>query len=138
MMAVDASAVLAILLREPEAAAFEDLLMRAGGGVISPVNHWEVLVRAWSAGGDAGRKAALDLMDALGLEVATIGERDSRQAADAFERFGKRAAAGLNLGDCFAYALAMNEADGLLFKGDDFPRTDLMPAFVGQSGVQEA
>lgn len=137
MMAVDASAVLAILLQEPEATAFEDVMMRAGGGVISPVNHWEVLVRARTERGETGRAAAEGLMEAVGLEIANMSGRDSRVAADAFERFGKRAAGGLNLGDCFAYALAVSEGDGLLFKGDDFTKTDAKPAAPRSPGVQE-
>jgi ribonuclease VapC len=127
LIAVDASAILAIYLKEPEAERFRDVLSDRGG-VISPVNHWEVLARAYVDAGEAGVAAVEDLIDALDIEVATISASHSRAAALAFQRFGKRAAAGLNLGDCFAYALAESEGDGLLFKGDDFPKTDVKSA----------
>lgn len=124
MIAVDASAVLAILFEEPEARTFRKLLT-AKGGVMSPVNHWEVLVRARVELGETGPAEAEALLESLMITVAPATADDSRSAARAFERFGKRSAARLNLGDCFAYALAEIEGDGLLFKGDDFPKTDV-------------
>ena len=128
MIAVDASAILAILLREPEAADFIARL-RPQGGRISPINHWEVLARAYGLGGDDGVLEAHVVMRDLGVRVAEIGEPASRAAFKAFTRFGKGTGRGpLNLGDCFAYALAQAEGDGLLFKGDDFPMTDMKPA----------
>ncbi len=127
MIAVDASAVLAILFDEPEGVAFRNLLT-AEGGLISPVNHWEVMVRALATLGDTGPSEAEALLEALMVTVSPATADDSRAAARAFHRFGKRASAHLNLGDCFAYALAEREGDGLLFKGDDFPRTDVTAA----------
>ena len=128
MIAVDASAILAILLREPEGAGFVTRF-HPSGGRISPVNHWEVLVRAYGLGGDGGVIEARRLLRELGVEVAEVGEPASRAAFDAFVRFGKGTGRGpLNLGDCFAYALAQVEGEGLLFKGDDFPQTDVKPA----------
>lgn len=128
MIAVDASAILAILLREPEGAGFVTRL-HPSGGRISPVNHWEVMVRAYGLGGDGGVIEARRLLRELGVEVAEVGEPASRAAFDAFVRFGKGTGRGpLNLGDCFAYALAQVEGEGLLFKGDDFPQTDVKPA----------
>ena len=125
MIAVDASAVLAILFREPDAGELEDHLLQAGGGAMSAVNQWEVLVRAGAEFGDAGRDAAEALLDRLGVDVVAATAEDARVAARAFERFGKRSGGRLNLGDCFAYALAMKLGDGLLFKGQDFPMTDV-------------
>ena len=127
MIAVDASAVLAILFDEPEAKPFRKILTEQGG-VISPVNHWEVLVRARVKLGATGPAEAEALIESLMITVAPATADDSRNAASAFERFGKRSAGHLNLGDCFAYALAGREGDGLLFKGDDFPRTDIKAA----------
>lgn len=126
MIAVDASAVLAILFDEPEAGSFRRILT-AEGGVISPVNHWEILVRARVKLGPTGPAEAEALLDSLMVTVVPATVDDSRTAVGAFQRFGKRAAGHLNLGDCFAYALAEREGDGLLFKGDDFPRTDVKP-----------
>ncbi|HEX5775839.1 MAG TPA: type II toxin-antitoxin system VapC family toxin [Caulobacteraceae bacterium] len=128
MMAVDASAALAILLDEEDAARFEDALIDSGGGLMTSVNFWEVLVRAEVNGGAEGREAAEDLCGRLNIQIVDCGAAEARNAATAFATFGRRAAGGLNLGDCFAYALAAEEGDGLLFKGNDFPKTDIKPA----------
>ena len=130
MIAVDASAILAILLNEPDASRFEAALMASRGGLISPVNYWEVMARATAARGAQGRGLAEALLTRLGVDVAAMGVQEARIAADAFEAFGKRTQARLNLGDCFAYALAAREGDGLLFKGEDFPRTDVKSALA--------
>ena len=129
MMAVDASAILAVLLKEPDARVFEDKLLSVGRGVMFPVNHWEVLVRSWSVFGAAGPDAADRMLERFGVDVVPMTAEDSRVAARAFERFGKRAGGRLNLADCFAYALAAKEGEGLLYKGDDFPKTDVVSAF---------
>lgn len=127
MIAVDASAVLAILLDEPEGPAFAELLAR-NAGAISAINHWEVLARAYREGEEAAVARAEALIDDLDLVVADVSRRDSQRAVAAFAKFGKGDGGPLNLGDCFAYALAQVEGDGLLFKGDDFPKTDVKPA----------
>jgi ribonuclease VapC len=129
LIAVDASAILSMLLDEPEAPPFRNLL-RERGGCITPINHWEVLSRAFVVLGPSGPAEAEALMEAYGVAVAPISAQHSRVAARAFRQFGKRSAAGLSLGDCFAYALAEIEGDGLLFKGDDFPRTDVTSALA--------
>lgn len=128
MIVVDASAVLAILFGEPEAHAFASHLISAGGALISPVNYWEVVVRARSAAGPDGAERAESLMSELWISMATIDADQGRDAAEAAFRFGRGTSAKLNLGDCFAYALAKRQGDGLLFKGDDFPQTDVRPA----------
>jgi ribonuclease VapC len=126
-MVVDASAVLAIYFDEPEAALFRAAL-RDRGALMSPVNHWEVLARAHRAQGGAGAERAGRLVNALGVQVTTSGDEASRAAYEAFSRFGKGVGGPLNLGDCFAYALAEREGEGLLYKGDDFSRTDVISA----------
>ena len=118
-----------MLLDEPEAPAFRRVL-RASGGCITPVNHWETLARAFVVLGATGPTEAEALMQAYGVEIVPITADHSRVAARAFQRFGKRSEGRLNLGDCFAYALAQIEGDGLLFKGDDFPKTDVKPALA--------
>jgi ribonuclease VapC len=127
LISVDASAVLAILLQEPEAAIFK-VRLQATGGLMSPVNHWEVLARAYALGGRDGAVEAQRLLQDLNIEVAELNEAASTAAFEAFVRFGKGNGGPLNLGDCFAYALAQREGDGLLFKGDEFPRTDVKSA----------
>ncbi len=129
MIAIDASAILAILLDEPEAEPIRDLLRRTGGA-ITPVNHWEVTARAFVVLGETGPAEAEALMEAYGVTVQSISGDHAKVAAEAFRRFGKRSPAKLNLGDCFAYALAATEGEGLLFKGDDFTKTDVKSALA--------
>jgi ribonuclease VapC len=125
MIAVDASAVLAIFLEEPEAEAFRELLLLERGA-ISAVNYWEVLARAHRVYGPDGAARVQQVMGQLELKVASVEVTDADIAYEAFTKFGKGTGLGpLNLGDCFAYALAQREGDGLLFKGDDFPKTDV-------------
>jgi ribonuclease VapC len=64
------------------------------------------------------------------IRIEPVSERQARIALDAFDRFGKGTGhpAGLNYGDCFAYALAIDAGEPLLFKGEDFPKTDVVPA----------
>ena len=124
MIAVDASAILAIYFREPERQDFIAVL-EGSSSVISPVNHWEVLARAHRIHGPSGVRRAEEMLESLGVRIATMSAASSRMAHSAFARFGKGMGGPLNLGDCFAYALAQSEGDGLLFKGDDFPKTDI-------------
>lgn len=126
MMVVDASALVAILFKEPDWEAYFETLVEAGEAVISPVNAWEIHVRALARDGEEGRVGAEALLSHLGVVVVAIDERHLRIALEARERYGRNI---LNLGDCFAYALARTHGDGvLLYKGDDFARTDLRSA----------
>ena len=96
---------------------------------MSAVNYWEVLARAEVSGAEAGRLQAESLLQALHIQILPADAEQTRLAIDAFVRFGRRTPAGLNLGDCFAYALAKTHGGGaLLYKGDDFPRTDIRSA----------
>lgn len=89
------------------------------------MNLWEVMVRAGSARGAPGVAAAETLVAALELRIEPIDVEQTRIAVEAAARFGRGTPAALNLGDCFAYALATSKACGLLFKGEDFKRTDV-------------
>ncbi len=128
MIIADASALLSIILKEDDAAIFEGALISAGGAVMSPVNYWETLARSSAEFAERGQKAAKDVMTSLNVDVVTLSAADAESAAEAFRRYGKGAGGKLNLGDCFAYALAAREGDGLLYKGDDFPTTDVKSA----------
>lgn len=127
MIVVDASAFLAIYFKEPEREGFLAIIVREEA-VMSPVNHWEILAKVFREHGQVGVDRAERLRAELGIEIALIGEDQSKRAHEAFARFGKGVGGPLNLGDCFAYALTQVEGDGLLFKGDDFPRTDVQLA----------
>ncbi|WP_208866820.1 type II toxin-antitoxin system VapC family toxin [Caulobacter radicis] len=130
MIAVDASAIVAILLGEPEAAAFTARLhAEQDGRMMSAVNYWEVLAKAEVSRGETGRQEAEHLLQALRIEIGPADAEQTRLAIEAFVRFGRHTPAKLNLGDCFAYALATTHGGGaLLYKGDDFARTDLRSA----------
>lgn len=128
-MIVDASALLAILMDEPERKSFRAAIARSAVPLISPVNYLEVCLRV-DRGAMSDIADALDpLMGRLGLAIATIGPEQAILAREAFKRYGKgNHPAKLNLGDCFAYALAKARREPLLFKGDDFRQTDVEAA----------
>ena len=130
MITVDASAVLAIVLGEEDADRMEAAIVASGATLISAVNYWEVLVKAQTEYGQAGIDTVDALLERMNLRVEPIDAGLTRQAVEAFARFRGRPGGRLNLGDCFAYALAAREGDGLLFKGDDFPKTDVKRVLV--------
>lgn len=128
-MVVDSSAVLAILFNEPERDAFSAALTDAGVRLMSSVNALETAVVVSSRKGPYGSREFDLLLHRAEFEVVPFTADHLRLARDAYERYGKgRHPAGLNLGDCCAYALARHTGECLLFKGDDFPRTDVVPA----------
>lgn len=127
MIVVDASALVAILAGEPEAEAFLPLLMETPS-LLSPLGFWETTVAARRVLGPDGQQSLLALMDALRIQIATADGETARIAVEAEANFGKRTPAKLNLGDCFAYALAKERNLPLLYKGEDFSRTDIVPA----------
>jgi len=130
-MIVDASALVAILMREPEGPDFREILLQAGSAHLSPVGYWEAAVRLHGLRGDAGVVDLDRLLAELSIEVVPATSRTAKTAQIAEVRFGKRTPARLNLGDCFAYALASELGAPLLYKGDDFNQTDIRPAVTG-------
>ena len=123
---VDASALLAILMGEPERRQFRALIARSGSAQISPVNYLEVCLRIDRGATPDMADALEQLLGRLDLTIATVGPEQAHLAREAFQRYGKgKHAAKLNLGDCFAYALAKARGEPLLFKGDDFRLTDV-------------
>ena len=129
-MIVDASAILAILLDEADAEIMEDVLLRPRTRhVMSPVNYLEAAVRLDSLP-DSRKGDELDpLMASLNIDLVPVTPEQASAARQAYRAFGKgRHAARLNLGDCFAYALAKKRGEPLLFKGDDFGMTDVEAA----------
>ena len=127
-MIVDASALLAILLREPEKNSFRDVIAKSAEPVMSPFNFLEAAVRADRLGKVEGK--GLDrLMRASGITIVPATVEQTRLAREAYQTYGKgNHPAKLNLGDCFAYALAKARNEPLLFKGDDFRLTDVEAA----------
>jgi ribonuclease VapC len=132
MMVIDSSAMIAILRLEAEADAFLRAIASADSCFMSAISTLETAMVLAGATGDAALWAPLDeLLAKAAVEIVPFDGEQSRLARDAFIRFGKgRHAAGLNLGDCVAYALAASRKLPLLFKGDDFAKTDLEVAAV--------
>ena len=128
-MVIDTSALVAILLREPGADRFERCIADAPVRLISAVNRVELSLVIEGRKGDRGRADLEALLLEAGIEVVAVTPQQSELAIEAFRRFGRgRHRAGLNIGDCFAYALARATDHPLLFKGDDFAPTDVKPA----------
>ncbi len=129
-MVIDSSALLAILQDEPERRALVEVIESADRRCLSVVNLVEAsIVLETRRGPDAAR--LLDtLVERAGIEVVGVDLEQGALARRAFARYGKgRHSAGLNFGDCFAYALAQVLGDSLLFKGNSFNKTDVAPAF---------
>jgi len=128
-MVIDSSALLAILLQEPEAAALAAAIHNDPVRLISAATLLETAMvieaRRWP---DGGRELDL-LIYRMQAELIAFSPEQAEVAREAFRKFGKgRHPAGLNFGDCIAYALAQTAAQPLLFKGGDFSRTDVMAA----------
>jgi len=121
---VDSSALLAVVLVEADAEEIHKKMIEADQLWISPINLWEVHVRAEVILGESGRQIVAKIIEEMGIEVELVGARDAMLAFEASKRFGVRPAR-LNLGDCFAYALAKSKDVPLLFKGNDFAATDV-------------
>lgn len=128
-MVIDTSALLAILLDEPERRAFNEALEAADRRWVSAASYVEASMLLESQRGPAAIEALDALLTKADVQVHVVDLDQARAAREAFRRYGKgRHPAGLNFGDCFAYALAHTLAEPLLYKGDDFARTDVSAA----------
>jgi ribonuclease VapC len=133
-MVVDTSALTAILTGEPERDLFEDLILRTPTVVMSVAAVVETSIVLRSKRRDPQADLLDELLTELGIDVRPFDGRQGALARDAFKAFGKgRHPARLNFGDCLTYALAKGRDDTLLFKGDDFARTDIPPAWQAGS-----
>ncbi|MDP1025618.1 type II toxin-antitoxin system VapC family toxin [Sphingomonas sp. KR1UV-12] len=129
-MIVDTSAILAVLIEEPDAAIFDALLSKTPGVRLSAGSWVElaaVLLRRFRGMHDA---TLAGMMAEWRIEIAPVTTTQAHLAALAYRTYGIGTGhpARLNFGDCFAYALAKETGEPLLFKGDDFGRTDVVPA----------
>jgi len=128
-MVLDTSALVAVLYGEPERDLFIALLSDAEDPLISAATLVEASIVVEVKTGAHGVADLDELLAAAAVRCVAVDSAQAHVARDAFARFGKgRAPAGLNLGDCFAYALATVTDRPLLFKGADFARTDVTPA----------
>ena len=129
-MVIDSSALLAILLDEPEAEEFLRLIREASARRISAASFLETgMVLRRDASGQR-QQLFEELIAALRLSIVPVTEQQARSALAAFAVYGKGHGhpAGLNFGDCLAYALAKVFAEPLLFKGNDFSFSDIQAA----------
>ena len=137
MIVVDASALVAILAEESDSEAFAERLAASPAGpgrrFVSTVSIWEAacaLARIWRIDRVSGLGELNEFLRAAGMEPVAPDMAITALAIEAAERFGNGPGYPgiLNLGDCFSYATAKHLGAALLFKGDDFGRTDVTPA----------
>lgn len=125
-MIVDSSVVVAILGLESGAREFALAIEGAPDGRISVVSYVEAAIVLDSRGNPALGRRLDDFIREARLVLEPVTVEQARRAREAYRDFGKgRHRAGLNFGDCFAYALAKDKGEPLLFKGDDFRKTDV-------------
>lgn len=128
-MVIDASAVIAILFDELERSLFAAAIDAAPLRLLSAVTFVETTLVVEGRKGRRAERMVERFVEEGEIEVLPVTIEHAQLACEAFRTFGKgRHPAGLNLGDCFAYALAKATGESLLFKGDDFARTDIVRA----------
>lgn len=130
MTVVDSSAILAVLRGEPDARRYAEALEGIDRLFMSAGSLLEVGAVVLQKGGAGRLPEMYRLLELAQIEVVAVSERHAREAIDAYRRYGKctRHPARLNFGDCFSYALAKDLDQPLLYKGDDFARTDIRTA----------
>jgi ribonuclease VapC len=129
-MTIDTSAIIAILRDEPEGVTCAKAIADASSRRVSAVNYVEAAAVIDRGRDPVASRRFDDLFREAEFVVEPVSEVQARIAREAYRDFGKgsRHAAGLNFGDCFAYALSRVTGEPILFKGDDFRRTDLTSA----------
>jgi ribonuclease VapC len=128
-MVIDTSAVVAVLLDEPTSAQVTACIEVAELRLMSAASLLEAAIVIESRKRDAGGRELDLFLYRSEIEVVPVDQNQVEIARDGWRRFGKgRSPAGLNYGDCFAYALAKTRQLPLLFVGHDFAQTDIEPA----------
>jgi ribonuclease VapC len=128
-MVIDTSAILAILLEEPEAAQFIHLIGADSLRLFAAVSFVEASIVLSNRKGEAGERKLDEFLQRAKVQIISVDTRQAETARAAYRKFGKGIhPAGLNFGDCFAYALAKTTKEPLLFKGNDFALADVQRA----------
>lgn len=128
-LVVDTSAVLAVLLRETTCDGVLERLCGASQPAVAAPARTEILLVALAKLGEVGQERAREFLERQAILTVAWDQELADASAHAFQRFGKgRHASGLNVGDCFSYALADRLRVPLLFVGNDFSQTDLEAA----------
>jgi ribonuclease VapC len=130
-MIIDTSALVSILLQEPDADLFSQAIADASVRLISAVSRVELSFVVEGRKRIAGPGDIVRTLREGQIEVVAVTPEQADIAIEAFRRFGRgRHRAALNIGDCFSYALARATDLPLLFKGNDFAQTDIRPALT--------
>jgi ribonuclease VapC len=129
-MIIDSSALVAILFAEPEAAACVGAISAATHCRMSAANYLEAAIVIDGKRDPVASRRFDELVSTAAISIEPVDEEQARVARAAYRDFGRGSGhpARLNMGDCFAYALARCRGEPLLFKGADFTHTDLIPA----------
>lgn len=134
-MVIDSSAIMAIMRREPEGMGFCLAILADAIRLMSAASKLECAMVMMRRTDPGAVRDLDDLLREFGVTIIPFDDRQADIARDAFARFGQgRRRAALNLGDCAAYALAIAEAEPLLFKGTGFAATDVECVELDQSG----
>jgi len=140
-MFIDASAILAVIKKEPEAELFAEKIKNATKICASAMSRYEAVVGLATASRKAGQRISAkaiadavsmvdDFFEIFDIRIIPIDEREAKEAIEAFANYGKGTGhrAQLNMGDCFSYGVAKSHKLPLLFKGSDFIHTDIKKA----------
>jgi ribonuclease VapC len=131
MIVVDASALIAILDKEADAPLYADAIAEADPPIIPAATLLEVNIVMLNRHGVKAVRMVDRLIKEAGFQVESFTAQQAEIAREAYARNGKgRQTAGLNYGDCFSYALAKATGLPLLFKGQDFSKTDILPVEI--------
>ena len=129
-MVIDSSALIALLLDEAETDGFVAAIAAASNRLVSAPTYVETAIVIVARLGLAAKEQLDRLLSELAIEVVPLTRDQAAVAVLAYRQYGKGGGhgAGLNFGDCFTYALAKSRDEPVLFKGNDFARTDLQIA----------
>jgi ribonuclease VapC len=131
MIVVDTSALIAILDKEPDANLYAEAIAEADSPLISTATLVELNIVMLNRHGIKAAHIVDRLIQEGGFQVESFTIQHAELARDAYARYGKgQQPAGLNYGDCFSYALAKATGLPLLFKGQDFSKTDIVPVLT--------
>jgi ribonuclease VapC len=129
VIVVDTSAIIAVLYREPGLDRFVRAIAEAESCFLSAVGYFEAAMVLIGRSAPEAAMALDSFVERSAIELVPFDDEQAKQARDAFIRFGKgRHPAALNFGDCVSYALAQARGLPLLYKGDDFAKTDVISA----------
>jgi ribonuclease VapC len=130
MIVIDRSALVAILEQEKDAARYAEAIAEAQAPLISAATVAEAGIVMYNRYGVHGPTKLHALLEESRCQIESVTAQHAQLAIEAYSAYGKgrQAKAGLNYGDCFSYALAKATGCPLLFKGNDFARTDIEPA----------